>query len=99
FGDTAFAVDPEGHAANCRASLQKRRQRVAAIGAMGFFGQTLDHIVSVWAVGPYICVCPETQLEMQPAFRRLSADELEHLEILVPLFVRQWNGAHIVAGN
>jgi hypothetical protein len=64
-----------------------------------FGGETLNVVLGVRAVRPFVGVRPEADLELQPAQGRLFADEAEHFQVPVALGVIERHGAHLVARN
>ena len=99
FGDAAFAVDAEGHAADRGTGAQQRRQRIAAVRAVILGVESLDGVVRMRAVLPLVAVHPEAQLELEAMGGGLLADEAQRFQIAVALGVRQVGRAHVVAGH
>jgi hypothetical protein len=60
FGHATFSMDAKSHPADSWASLKESGQGVATIGGMIVWGQSLDDMVSVRAIGPPVGVSPQT---------------------------------------
>ena len=68
-------------------------------GRVGFRRQSFDVVMRAGAVGPLVCVSPESKLEIQAAQRRLLHDEAERLQVTVPFGVVKRDSADLVSGN
>src|SRR5215831_10800338 len=63
FGDAAFAMDPEGHATDRRATPEEDGKRFAAIGTVRLGSETLNNVVCVGAIDPLVGMGPKTELK------------------------------------
>src|SRR5947209_7554630 len=88
FFDAALAMDSESDAADRRTFLEQQPHRIAAIWAVILSGQSLDGVIRVRAVEPFIAVHPQPELKLHAARHSLLADKLQHREIAIALGVR-----------
>src|ERR1051326_4482885 len=76
FFHPAFSVNPEGYPADCGTSAQQHAYSIATVGTVILLGDTLNRIVRVFGVDPFIAVHPKTELKIDAASYCLLGDEL-----------------------
>ncbi len=77
-GHPALAVDPKGHAADRRAGLEQRPDRVATVRSVRLGREPLDRVTRVRAVDPLVRVRPQPELEIEAAGHRRLGHEAQH---------------------
>ena len=82
-------MNAERHAGDVGAFPQHQRQRVARVRRLGLRRQPLDGMVGFRAVDPPVGMRPQSELEIEPARRRLVADETQHRQVVIALGVGQ----------
>src|SRR5579872_5680280 len=90
--DSALAVHPHGEPLNLGAFFQNNRKRITAIARVRLGSKTLNVMVSVRTIGPFIRMGPDAELEMKAARAGFCRDEPQHLEVFVALlsWKRNW---------
>ena len=97
FVHAAFAMSANGYAADGKAGFQNGGQCIAAIRGVIVGIQTLDGVIRLGTVVPMISVAPDAQLKIDAAAGRFVADEFQHRQVFIALFIRQIHRANFVA--
>src|SRR5215831_8322297 len=66
---------------------------------MGLARETLDAIVRVRTINPFVAVHPHAYLKSQTAGDGLLADELQRFQIAIAFSIRERSRAHLVTRN
>src|SRR5690348_12978727 len=63
---------------------------------MSIWRKSFHVMIRMRTIRPLVCVSPYPELAFQPARGRFVGDELQHLQVLVPLAVAQRRNSHVV---
>src|SRR5262249_33678159 len=72
-GDSALAVDAEGHTSDRRTGGQERAQGIPAVRSVFVGRESFNRMICVRAVSPLVSMGPEAELKMQAASRSFVA--------------------------
>ncbi len=92
-------MNPEGDSADGGACFQQSTDSVAAIGPMGLVRAPFNRVIRFRTVDPFVAMHPEPKLELHAAGNGLLGYELQHLEVLIALGIRQLRNPHVVTGH
>src|SRR2546423_13541625 len=85
FAHPTFSMRPDGYAANLGTCLEQCAQRIARVGGVILACKSVDRVVRARGIGPLVAVSPDSKLELNAMRYGLAANELQHLEVLIPL--------------